>query len=263
MNHIRNPKMFDAVFGLIQSCLHNKEYEDAALYAHQAHEMVLNDADGIIPSEHRESLLAKGCHWLAVAIRNSVEAGGIPSEEKQRAGERAIAAARQALEIHTPMHGTESIEVAQDMTVLADALAVFNDVDDSEVFRLHEQANAITSRLEGSSSVNMAIGEFNLGSVYRKTAMRARAANDLDRCTANLELALPHYREAARIYRVNNFTDKANNALRYATAIEEYLRQAKERMCAFFLSYFLQVMDLISCSNTWLTHSSFCFLTLI
>ena len=50
MNHIRNPKMFDAAFALIQSCVHNEQYEDALLYAHTAHEMVSNDADGIIPS---------------------------------------------------------------------------------------------------------------------------------------------------------------------------------------------------------------------
>ena len=39
MHHMRNPKMFDAAFSLIQSCLQNKELEDASLYAHTAHEM--------------------------------------------------------------------------------------------------------------------------------------------------------------------------------------------------------------------------------
>ena len=53
MNHIRNPRMFNAVFALIESCLHNGELEDASLYAHTAHEMVLNDADGIIPFSQR------------------------------------------------------------------------------------------------------------------------------------------------------------------------------------------------------------------
>ena len=51
MNHMRNPRMFTAVFGLIQSCINNDEFEYALLYAHTAHEMVVKDADGIIPSD--------------------------------------------------------------------------------------------------------------------------------------------------------------------------------------------------------------------
>ena len=137
MNHMRNPRMFDAAFSLIQSCLHNNEYEDAALYAHTAHEMIVNDADGIIPSDQRESLLAEGAHWLARATMKLAEAGGIPSEEKQKAGEKAIAHARKALEIHTQLQGIESTYVANDMTVLAGALKYF-DVDDDEILRLYE-----------------------------------------------------------------------------------------------------------------------------
>ena len=163
MNHMRNPRMFGAAFGLIQSCIHNKAFEDAALYAHTAHEMVVNDADGIIPSDQRESLLARGSLWLSVATMKLAEAGGIPPEEKQKAGEEAIALARKALEIHTQLHGTMSERVALDMIVLADALNYFNDVDDDEVLRLYEQAIAITSRVEGSSSSNVAVGENNLG----------------------------------------------------------------------------------------------------
>ena len=192
MNHMRNPKMFTAVFGLIQSCIHNKEYEDASLYAHTAHEMVLKDADGIIPSEQREELLADGCYWLAVATRSLAQAGGIPSEEMQKAGEKSIAAARQALEIHTQLHGIESTPVAGDMRGLADVLELFNDVDDDEVLRLYEQSIALTSRLEGSSSVNMAVGANNLGHSYRKRAIRAQAVNDLDQAMANLENTLNH-----------------------------------------------------------------------
>ena len=113
------------------------------------------------------------------------------------------------------------------MTALAEALDRFNDVDDDEVPRLFEQANAIARRLEGSTSVNVAVGENNWGRAYIKTANRAKAVNDLDRCIANFEIALRHYREAIRIYRANNFTDKANEVLRHVTAIEEYLRQIK------------------------------------
>ena len=41
---------------------------------------------------------------------------------------------------------------------------------------------------------------------------------------ANEELALPHYREAARIYRVVNHVDAADEALRHAVEIEEFMR---------------------------------------
>ena len=190
MNHMRNPRMFNAAFALIQSCIHNNEYEDASLYAHTAHEMVVNDADGIIPSGQRESLLARGSYWLSIATLALAQAGGIPSEEKQKAGEEAIALARKALEIHTQLHGPESACVAHDMRGLADALNVFNDVDDDEILRLYEQANTITSRLEGSLSMNVALGEKNLGVSYYNRALMAHTANDLDRCMANLELAL-------------------------------------------------------------------------
>ena len=111
------------------------------------------------------------------------------------------------------------------MIALADALNYFNNVDDDEVLRLHAQAYAITSRVEGSSSVNVAVGERNLGNAYMKRAARAGTANDVDRYMANLELALPHYREAARIYRANNHMDKADEILRKVTQVEEKVRQ--------------------------------------
>ena len=227
MNHIRNPRMFSAVFALIQSCLHNNELEDASLYAHTAHEMVVNDADGIIPSDQREWLLAEGCHWLARATLQLAQAGGIPSEEKQKAGEKAITAARQALEIHTQLHGNESNEAASDMRVIAAVLNQFYNVDDDEVLRLHEQANEITSRLEGVTSFNMAVGENNLGSAHVRRADRARIANDVDRYKSNLELASCHFREASRICRLNNLIEKADEALRKAVEIEEVLQKTR------------------------------------
>ena len=225
MNHMRNPRMFIAAFQLIQSCLHNDEYEDAALYAHTAHEMIVNDADGIIPSDQRESLLADGSYWLSRATFFLAQAGGIPLEEKQKAGKEAIALARKALEIHTHLYGTESVDVALDMLTLADVLNYFNDVDDDEVLRLYEQSNAITGRLEGILSVNVAVGEHNLGTAYHKRADRAQAANDLDRSIANLELALPHYREASRIYSSINHVDAADRTLRIVVEVEEKIRQ--------------------------------------
>ena len=55
--------------------------------------------------------------------------------------------------------------------------------------------------------------------------MRAQDANDLDRSMANLELALPHYREAVRIFRVSNHVDGANIALRDIANVEENIRR--------------------------------------
>ena len=225
MNHMRNPKMFGAAFGLIQSCLHNDEFEDALLYAHTAYEMVFYDADGIIPSDQRQPLLARGSYWLSRATLALARSGGIPPEEKQKAGEKAIALARKALEIDTQLEETESANVAGDMIALASALNYFNNVDDDEILRLYEQANTITSRLEGSLSMNVALGEKNLGVSYYNRALMAHTANDLDRCMANLELALPHYREASRIYRAINFTEKADMAHRNAIQVEEITRQ--------------------------------------
>ena len=225
MNHMRNPKMFTAAFALIESCIRNGEFEDAALYARTAYEMVFYDTDGIIPTDQRQKLLARGSYWLSRATYYLADAG-IPPEEKQKAGEEAIALARKALEIDTELQGIESTHgVALDLTALADALEYFNNVDDDEVLRLREQANAIFSRLEGSSSLNVAVGEESLGNVYSRRAKRAHAANDLDRWIANLELALPHSHEAVRIYRVIEHVDAADRVLRQVAPVEECIRQ--------------------------------------
>ena len=224
MNQMRNPGSINAAFALIQSCLHNNEYEDAENYARHAMFMINEMTDNFIPSDQRSRFLAEGSYWLARTIFHLAKAGGIPPEEKQKAGEEAIELARQALKLHTQLHGTESAGVALDMTILADVLDCFNDVDDDEVFRLHEQSIAIYSRVYGSSSVNVAAGEGNLGNAYNHRAKRADAANDLDRCLVNLELALPHYREAARIYRANNHVDTADAALRDIADVEKGMR---------------------------------------
>ena len=159
-------------------------------------------------------------------------AGGIPPEEKKKAGEEAIAYAREALKIRTQLDGSESSQVAADMKVLADVLAHFNNVDDDEVPRLYLQSIAMMSRVEGSSSVNVASVENNLGNAYGNRATRARAVNDLDRCMANLELALTHYRETGRIFREINHIDKADTALRAVANIEERMRQIRTAKAA-------------------------------
>ena len=110
------------------------------------------------------------------------------------------------------------------MNVLADVLVYFNDVDDDEVLRLYEQGKAIYARVHGGSSHNVAASENNLAIVYRSRAKRAHDANDLDRVEANLQLALPHLREAVRICRAINHPDKADEALGSAVKIEQLLR---------------------------------------
>ena len=206
MNHMRNSNSIRVALLLIQSCLHNSQFEDAHTYAHHAMFMINDMTDNFIPSNERPVFLSEGSYWLGRAIFALAQAGGIPSNEKQKAGEEATKYIRQALEIHTKYLGTECPQVAADMIIIADVLDYFNDVDNDEVPRLYEQSIAISSRLEGVNSVNVAVGNNNLGSAYKTRAVRAKAANDMDRCITNLELSLPHYREAVRIYLVLNHT---------------------------------------------------------
>ena len=232
MNQMRNPGSIKAAFGLIESCILNKNYEDAEHYARHAMFMINDMADNFIPSDQRSRFLAEGSYYLAQAIYGLAEAGGIPPEEKQKAGEEAIALARKALEIHTRLHGAESNDVAHDMGALASVLDFFNDVDNDEAIRLYEQAMAIRARLEGSSSMNVASNNYNLGTAYFRRANRADSANDPVGVLANLELALPHYREAARIFGSINLVDKANEATQSVTRTEENIRQVRIHIAA-------------------------------
>ena len=227
MNQMRNSGSIYAALGLIESCLHNGEYEDAKRYADHAMFMINDMADNFISSDKRPSLLADGSHYLALATLALARAGGIPSGEKQQLGEEAIASARQALAMHTQLFGTENAQVALDLCTLADVLEYFNNVDDDEVPRLMEQAIATYSRVEGGSSYNVGSRQNNLGATYNDRATRAEAANDLNRCLRNLELTLPHLREAARIFRANNHMDRADTALRNIVKIEENIRQVR------------------------------------
>ena len=136
------------------------------------------------------------------------------------------------MELHIQLHGDDSNDVAGDMSLLADVLDIFNNVDDDEILRLHQQANAITSQEESSSSVNVAVGLCQLGNAYKNRSKRAEVANDLNRCVANLELALSHFREATRIFRVNNHMDKADAALREIAMIEENIRKLESARAA-------------------------------
>jgi tetratricopeptide (TPR) repeat protein len=211
---------------LIQSCIQNKEFEDAEHYARHAMFMINDMADNFIPSDQQSRFLAEASYWLSRAIHRLAMAGGIPPERKQKEGEEAIALARQALKLHTQLHGTtERADVASSMSALANVLAYFNKVDDdNEVPRLYEQSIAIFSRVEGSSSFNVAVNENRLGRAYSERATRAHDVNDLDRCMINLELSLPRFVEAARIYTAINHIDSADKALRDVARVEENIR---------------------------------------
>ena len=163
-------------------------------------------------------MLALATYWLAYS-------NGIPSEEKQQAGEEAIALARNALAINTQLYGTENDEIAFDMLTLADILKYFNGEDDNEILRLYEQAIAIYSRVQGKLSPNVAVGENNLGNAYVKRADAAQNANDLPRCLTNLELALTHFHEAVRIYRAISQVDSADRAEQRAVTVENKVQQ--------------------------------------
>ena len=229
-----HPPAINASFDLIESCIHNNEYVDAELYARTTWETITLSRDSHIPDDRRQYFTAQGAYFLALAMYELARNGDIPPEANQAAGQEAIALARRALEIETQLNGLEHEDVANAMSLLADALEYFNNVDDVEVLRLYEQSIAIQARVEGSSSVNVAVGELNLGNVYHRRAKRARAANDLDRYVANLELSLPHYREAARIYRAVNYADRADITAQCAVDVEETLRQL--RRCVIVIS---------------------------
>ena len=225
MNHLRNPGSMTAALALIQSCLHNKKFEDAEHYARHAYFMIAEMTDNFIPADQRQMFLARASYYLAVAIFHLAQAGGIPPEEKQKAGEEAITLAREALKIQIQLDGAKSSKVASAMGTLASALDYFNNVDDDEILRLLEQAIATYRRVEGSSSYNVAVHEDKLGCVYANRAIRARKVQDLDRCLSNYELALPHFRESARIYRAINHVDSAADAvLGNIAKIEEKIR---------------------------------------
>ena len=95
----------------------------------------------------------------------------------------------------------------------------------NEKIRLMDQSNAIFLRIEGSLSVNVAVGEGKLGTLYGDMARRQLANNDLDLCVVTLELALTHFGEALRICRLNNHVEVANDVLRNIAHVKEDMRK--------------------------------------
>ena len=231
--YMRNPRTIEASFPLIASLIHNKEFAQAQLIARTVYEMTMHPMTHDIPADLQQPLLAKAAYYLADAIHSLAQAGGIPPEEKQKVGEETIALARKALGIHTLLYGAESEQVVNDMGSLARILVYFNnDDDDEEAIRLYKQEIAINSRMEGSTTVNMAVNLFNLGNAYHKRVHSAVAANDLDRCLVNLELALSNNRESARIFGAINLMDKAKEATEIANNMEECIAEIRIRIAA-------------------------------
>ena len=225
--HMRDPGMFRATFPLIDGLLHNHEYEEAVLIASTINEMIINDADNIISEAEKQYFLAESAQYLAQATYRLAKSGGIAPEAMQKAGVKAIALSRKALEIDTQLHGTESHQVAACMGTLASILKFFNGVDDDEIFRLYEKTIVIYIQLQGNLSPNVAANENNLGNAYRRRADVAADAHDMDDCVVKLELALTHYREAARIYLAINRVDQS---ARNIVAVEELLRQIRSKV---------------------------------
>ena len=105
MNQMRHPGSIRAALRLIESCILNKNFEDAEHYARHAMFMINEMTDNFIPADQRSQFLADASYYLARAIHRLSKAGGIPPEGKQKAGEEAITLARQALELNTQLHG--------------------------------------------------------------------------------------------------------------------------------------------------------------
>ena len=225
MNHLRNPGSMTAALAFIESCIHNKEFEDAERYARHAYFMIAEMTDNFIPSDQYPQFLADVSFELARAIHRLAKANGIPPAEKQKAGEEAIALARKALEIHTQLHGREHNKVAADLLTLAEILAYFNNSDDDDIPLLYQESIAIYRRVEENSSVNVGVCERSFALFYLIRANNARSANEVDRELADLEQALTHFIETARICKIVDRVEKAEQATEGIILIEERIRQ--------------------------------------
>jgi len=201
-NFIRNPGTLQASFPLVDCLIKNREYDHAKLIAETVYEMATHPATHDIPDNMQQPILAIAAGYLADALYRLDQSGGVPPEEKKKIGEEAISLARKSVEIATRLFGAESEQVLCNVHTLARTLDHFNNFDDDESIRLFTQSKVIYSRTEGSSSYNVASADENLGRVYVNRGKRALDAKDVNRASANWELALPHFREAARVFRV-------------------------------------------------------------
>ena len=228
-----HPQTIEAAFYLINALLQNHEYEDAEFYARTLWEIIHtnNHRDNDIPGNKREEYVAMAAQLLAQGIWQLAKSGGIPPEEKQKAGEEAIARARQALEMYIQLYGAENEGVAAVTAVLANVLDHFSDNVDDEVFSLYQQAIAIHTRVNGCLTANVAGYEYNLGAAYHRRAVSG-VEDGLEQYVGYLKLALPHFRESARINTTHNHVDASRDALRIVVEIEERLREIETAKAA-------------------------------
>ena len=233
--NIRNPRTIEAPFPLIESLIYNKEFAQAQLIARTVHEMTMHPMTHDIPEDKQQPFVASAAFYVARATFELAQAGGILPEEKQAAGNEAIALARKALQIHQKLagafasagvvaiSGASALQVAFDMGALSQALECFNDDDnDDEPIFLFKQVIDIFSQV--ASAENVAIYTRNLGALYYKRACKPQTDKDLDRWLVNLEKAVPYFREAGRIYREINQVDSADQTAKSVTEIEEHIR---------------------------------------
>ena len=206
-----HPSTIDASFFLVECLQLNQKVEDAHLFAHTIWEIIHtnNHVDNDIPGEKVQGYVATAAYLLARAIYRLDQSGGLPPEEKQKAGEEAIARARQSLEIRIQLYGAEHGLVATASTVLASALDYFTDCSNDEALRLQKQAIEIFRRVEGNLSANVASSVNSLGVTYYNRAQNS--LDDVENYKAALELALLHFRESAGIFRAMNHMDDADS----------------------------------------------------
>ena len=62
-----DPPALDAAFALIESCLHNHEFDDAVLYASTLWEIINHKYDNKIPEDERPPYIARSAKYLAQA----------------------------------------------------------------------------------------------------------------------------------------------------------------------------------------------------
>ena len=141
-----HPPAITAAFALIESCIHNGEYDDARLYAHTTWETITLSRDSHNPEGKREWFVGLGANYVAKSIHAMAQHGRILAEEKQEAGELAITRARQFLDINTRLYGAESDSVAAPMGMLAQILALFRD-DDDEAIQLFERSKTLFAKI--------------------------------------------------------------------------------------------------------------------
>ena len=183
--------------------------------------------DSYIPDDELPRYTAKGAKYLAKAIYNMAQDGGIPPNEMKSRGEQAILLSRKSLEMHTKFYGPNDATVASDLLILAGILDFFqgaNNESFDEVVKLYQRVIPLYGRLQGSTCYNAAASVNNLGLAYRNRAGRDLAAGDVEQCVIHTQLSLTQFREATRIYRLLNDTELAVKAERDATVNEERLQ---------------------------------------